>query len=169
MLDVWGELELARDTLAQVQALHMEVAERNRTYSDNVTEACSRKSLCTEVEACASPGTSRHAPSISKAVASLSMAKQDKREVLSVSISPPQSNTQSVVKKTRKTVKRYVGSINYNMTTIRTCTLYLQTLPSSLQIQSKSRYHSFASSNTSAICSPWGSSQCLQGTCCAHW
>lgn len=46
VLDIWEELEQARNTLAQVQALHMEVTEKRRSFRDknNKTEAHTNKS-----------------------------------------------------------------------------------------------------------------------------
>jgi hypothetical protein len=48
VLDVWRELELARDTLAQIQALHMEVAEMTRAHCGRRVEAGSGKTTCAQ-------------------------------------------------------------------------------------------------------------------------
>lgn len=46
VLDIWEELEQARNTLAQVQALHMEVTEKQRSFHEknDKTEAHTNKS-----------------------------------------------------------------------------------------------------------------------------
>lgn len=43
VLEIWNELEQARDTLAQIQALHMEVTEKRRVYQHRTTESHTKK------------------------------------------------------------------------------------------------------------------------------
>ena len=42
VLELWNELEQARDTLAQIQALHMEVTEKRRIFQTRTTESHSK-------------------------------------------------------------------------------------------------------------------------------
>lgn len=102
VLDIWEELEQARNTLAQVQALSMEVAEKRRSFHDknNKAEAHTNKS---QGAVDSGAGSSRQPKSHQRVVSKVSHTQKGMPTTPS---SATQSNTHSTRSKRRTSVQR---------------------------------------------------------------